>query len=103
MGNLWHELGPFLRVLRPYWRWMSLGIVLSLTALVAAVGLLALAGWFLSATALAGITVISAGMFNFFYPSIGVRLFAFIRTAARYFERLVTHDTTFRILAGMVL
>jgi ATP-binding cassette subfamily C protein CydC len=68
---------------------------------VAAVGLLALAGWFLSAAALAGITAASAGMFNFFFPSIGVRLFAFVRTAARYVERLVAHDTTFRILAGL--
>ena len=80
---------------------MALGTLFGLIAVAAAIGLLSLAGWFLTATALAGLAPASAVAFNFFFPSIGVRLFAFIRTGVRYAERLVTHDTTFRILAGL--
>ena len=101
MRDLLRELRPFFRLLSPYRRRMLLGAGIGLTAVASSVGLLALAGWFLSATAIAGLSVTSAGMFNFFFPSIGVRLFAFVRTAARYFERLVTHDTTLRILTGL--
>jgi len=101
MRDLLGEFRPFFRLISPYRRRMLLGTGIGLGAVVSSVGLLSLAGWFLSATAVAGLSVTSAGMFNFFFPSIGVRLFAFARTAARYFERLVTHDTTLRILAGL--
>jgi ATP-binding cassette subfamily C protein CydC len=101
MREFWRELAPFVRLLHPYRLRMTLGTILGLTAVAAAAGLLALAGWFLTAAALAGLTVTGAGAFNFFFPSIGVRLFAFARIAARYLERIITHDVTFRILAGL--
>ena len=77
---------------------MVLGTGLGLLAMISAVGLLALSGWFISATAYAGLTVATAHLFNFFHPSIGVRIFAIGRTLARYAERIVSHDATFRIL-----
>ncbi|WP_373840407.1 cysteine/glutathione ABC transporter ATP-binding protein/permease CydC, partial [Glaesserella sp.] len=40
-------------------------------------------------------------LFNFFYPSSGVRGLAIGRTVSRYFERLVTHDATFKVLAQL--
>ncbi|RJQ53323.1 MAG: thiol reductant ABC exporter subunit CydC [Desulfobacteraceae bacterium] len=101
MGKLWLDLAPFWRLISPYrWRMLS-GTVSGLLAVSSAVGLLALAGWFLSATALAGVTAAGAMMFNFFFPSIGVRLFAFSRTGSRYLERVLTHDATLRILSGL--
>jgi ATP-binding cassette subfamily C protein CydC len=84
-----------------YWRWMLSGVLLGLLSLISAVGLLALAGWFLSAAALAGLVPASAYLFNVFYPSVGVRVFAISRTLARYGERIVSHDATFRILEGL--
>ncbi|HBO39055.1 MAG TPA: cysteine/glutathione ABC transporter ATP-binding protein/permease CydC, partial [Pasteurellaceae bacterium] len=63
----------------------------------ASIGLLTLSGWFLAATAIAG----AGTLFNFFYPSAGVRGLSIVRTAARYFEKIVTHDITFRILAKL--
>ena len=36
--------------------------------------------------------------FNYMLPAAGVRGAAIIRTAGRYFERLVSHDATFRVL-----
>ena len=101
MRDFWREMAPFVRLLLPYRLRMTLGTILGLIAVAAAAGLLALAGWFLTAAALAGLTVTGAGAFNFFFPSIGVRLFAFARIAARYFERIITHDVTFRILARL--
>ena len=77
---------------------MALGGVLSLLATLAAIGLLSLSGWFIAATAYAGLQVATAKAFNFFLPSIGVRLFAMTRTLARYGERVICHDATFRIL-----
>lgn len=90
-------LFPFLLLYRTHWGRLLLGSILAITSLSASIGLLSLSGWFLAATALAGSSVI----FNFFYPSSGVRGLAIGRTASRYFERLVTHDATFRVLANL--
>ena len=78
-----------------------MGILLGVVAVGCAVGLLSLAGWFLTATAIAGLSAAGAWHFNYFLPSIGVRLFAFGRTLARYGERVVNHDATFRILESL--
>ena len=73
-----------------------LGIVLAIVTLLASIGLLTLSGWFLSGSAVAGF----AGLYSFNYmlPAAGVRGTAITRTAGRYFERLVSHDATFRVL-----
>lgn len=60
-------------------------------------GLLTVSGWFLAATAIAGLGT----LFNFFYPSASVRGLAIGRTVMRYFEKIVTHDATFRILSKL--
>jgi ATP-binding cassette, subfamily C, bacterial CydC len=92
------SLYPFVTMLGRHWKAMALGSGLALMAAVAAIGLLALSGWFLAASALAGMQAATAQMFNFFYPSVGVRLLAIVRTGTRYGERIVSHDATFRIL-----
>lgn len=101
MLKRWRELGPFLKLFRAHLKWMILGILCGLLAVASAVGLLALSGWFISAAAYAGLTVASAQLFNFFHPGIGVRMFAIGRTLARYAERIVSHDATFRILQSL--
>lgn len=92
-----------MRALLPYLalymrhKWMlTLGIVLAIITLLASIGLLTLSGWFLSASAVAGF----AGLYSFNYmlPAAGVRGTAITRTAGRYFERVVSHDATFRVL-----
>lgn len=88
---------PFLSLYRTHWGRLLLGIVLAVLGLSASIGLLSLSGWFLAATALVGSSI----LFNFFYPSSGVRGLAVGRTLTRYFERLVTHDATFRVLANL--
>lgn len=101
MVKLLKELGPFVRRFRPYWRRLAAGSLLGLATLAAGVGLMALSGWFISAAAFAGLAALTAQQFNFFFPSIGVRLFAIGRTAARYAERVVGHDATFRLLKSL--
>ncbi|WP_312344259.1 heme ABC transporter ATP-binding protein/permease CydC [Leclercia sp.] len=92
-----------MRALLPYLalymrhKWMlTLGVALAIVTLLASIGLLTLSGWFLSASAVAGF----AGLYSFNYmlPAAGVRGTAITRTAGRYFERLVSHDATFRVL-----
>jgi ATP-binding cassette, subfamily C, bacterial CydCD len=89
---------PFLKMLGRHWRALALGTALALLATGAAIGLLCLSGWFLAASALAGMHAATALAFNFFYPSVGVRLLAMMRTVTRYGERVVSHDATFRVL-----
>lgn len=87
---------PYLALYRRHKWLLSLGVVLAIVTLLASIGLLTLSGWFLSASAVVGV----AGLYSFNYmlPAAGVRGAAITRTAGRYFERLVSHDATFRVL-----
>ena len=87
---------PYLALYRRHFWLLFLGVVLAIITLLASIGLLTLSGWFLSASAVVGV----AGLYSFNYmlPAAGVRGAAITRTAGRYFERLVSHDATFRVL-----
>ena len=82
-------------------RRLLLGLLLAALTVLAGAGLLGLAGWFIAATAIAGLTAASAVVFDVFMPSAGIRLLAIGRTLSRYGERLVTHDATLAVLAGL--
>ena len=90
-------LRPFIRLFRFAKLPLILGLLLMILGLGSSMALLTVSGWFLAATAIAGLGT----LFNFFYPSASVRGLAIGRTVARYFEKLVTHDATFRILAKL--
>ncbi len=92
---------PFLSLFRRQWLMMLVGLILTFTTLLTGIGLLSLSGWFLSATAVAGLTVATAQVFNFFTPAGGVRFFSIARTASRYGERLATHEATFKLLTQL--
>ena len=81
--------------------WMLAGWMLGLCTLVGSLGLLGLSGWFLSATAVAGLSPLTAQAFNFFVPGAGVRFFAILRTLSRWGERVVSHEATFRLIASL--
>ncbi|KAA2312780.1 ATP-binding cassette domain-containing protein [Puniceibacterium sp. HSS470] len=82
-------------------RWaMARGALLAVTVLVMGAALLGLSGWFITATGLAGLAGIGIA-FDVFRPSAGVRFLALGRAAARYGERLLTHDATLRALAAL--
>lgn len=91
-----NALLPWLALWKRHKGLLTLGVILAVFTLLASIGLLTLSGWFLSASAVAGV----AGLYSFNYmlPAAGVRGAAITRTAGRYFERLVSHEATFRVL-----
>jgi len=79
---------------------LALGALLALLVLATGVALLGLSGWFITAAAAAGLA--GAGLiFDVFSPAAGVRMLAITRTAARYGERLASHDAVLRALAAL--
>ncbi|WP_016854737.1 thiol reductant ABC exporter subunit CydC [Halomonas smyrnensis] len=96
-------LAPWLRLLgRRRGRLLAGGALMAL-ALASAIGLLALSGWFITATGLAGIALAAGGAMTLdvYVPGSGIRGFAVTRTVARYVERLYNHDTVLRLLADL--
>jgi ATP-binding cassette subfamily C protein CydC len=87
-------------LLVPQWRRVLLGTALALATVLANIGLLALSSWFIASMAIAG--SLGAAM-DYTLPAVGVRALAIIRATGRYAERLVNHDTTFRILSSLRL
>lgn len=96
-------LGDLLRLLAgmaPRRLWLG-GALLALLTVLMGMALLGLSGWFIAATALAGLVPATALVFDVFMPSAGIRLLALGRTGTRYAERLVTHDATLAVLAAL--
>lgn len=76
------------------------GAALAIVVLLMGAALLGLSGWFVTASAAAGLAGVGIG-FDFFRPSAGVRFLAMGRAGARYGERMLTHDATLRALAQL--
>lgn len=102
MKQPWSDLKTILSLFLTERRGRTLtGMALATLTLLFGVALLGLSGWFITATAIAGLATATALAFDVFAPSAGIRFLALARTAARYGERMVTHDATLRILAGL--
>jgi ATP-binding cassette, subfamily C, bacterial CydC len=71
--------------------WMVAGVVISLAALVAGVGLMAMSGVLIGTAVAAGVLV----------APIALRALGAARVVLRYIERLTTHAATFRALADL--
>ncbi len=91
-------LRRLLSVLYPVRRWMLGGAGLALLAAFAAIGLMAVSGWFIAAMAVAGATGVAI---NYYTPAAAIRAFAILRSGGRYAERVVTHEATLRGLSGL--
>lgn len=98
-STLWPVLAALARM-APRRLWLG-GALLALLTVLMGMALLGLSGWFITATALAGLLPASAIVFDVFMPSAGIRLLALGRTGTRYAERLVTHDATLAVLAAL--
>ncbi len=98
-----HELWPWLSlILRRPGRLVTGGLLILIT-LLSGMGLLALSGWFITATALTGL-LLAAGVqasLNLYVPGGGIRFFAVARTVARYAERVYNHNTVLRLLTDI--
>ncbi len=94
------DLVPYLKLYKKHWFGLSLGMLLAFLTLLASIGLLTLSGWFLSAAAVAGLTI-ARETFNYMLPGAFVRGFAMGRTAGRWGERVVSHNATFKLLTDL--
>lgn len=98
----WRDMQPVLQLfIKSKPRLLLLGAALAVLTVLMGMGLLGLSGWFITATALAGLHATTAIVFDVFMPSAGIRLLAMGRTLSRYGERLVTHDATLAVLADL--
>ncbi|MBV7297612.1 heme ABC transporter ATP-binding protein/permease CydC [Enterovibrio paralichthyis] len=93
------DLIPFLKLYKKHWFGLTLGMLLSFGTLASAIGLLTLSGWFIAASAVAGL--LATANFNYMLPAAGVRGFSIARTAGRWGERVVSHNATFKLLADL--
>jgi ATP-binding cassette, subfamily C, bacterial CydC len=73
--------------------------LMTVISVAVGVALLGLAGWFIAASAVAGLAV--ASTFSFLFPSAGVQALAWSRTLARYGERITTHRATLDLVAAL--
>ncbi|MGF1910869.1 cysteine/glutathione ABC transporter ATP-binding protein/permease CydC [Vibrio kasasachensis] len=94
------DLIPYLKLYKKHWFGLSLGMLLAFLTLCASIGLLTLSGWFLSAAAVAGLTI-ARQTFNYMLPGAFVRGCAMGRTAGRWGERVVSHNATFKLLTDL--
>ena len=77
----------------PLWRGIALSVLLGLLTVASSVGLMATSAWMISMAALQP-SIAALGV-----SVVAVRFFGITRGVFRYLERLVSHDTTFRLLA----
>jgi ATP-binding cassette, subfamily C, bacterial CydCD len=94
--SIYHS--PFLRLLRflaPYTKWVALAVLLGTLTVGSSVALLATSAHLIAAAAL------QPSIADLSLAIVGVRFFGLSRGILRYLERLVAHNTTFRLLAEL--
>ncbi len=82
----------FITLLKPYRAQVMLSLILGVGTIIAAMGLMSLSGYLLSRAAL------RPPILELMLAITGVRFFGLSRAVLRYFERLVSHDLTFKLL-----
>jgi thiol reductant ABC exporter CydC subunit len=84
-----------LRFLKPFLGLVVLSVLLGAATIASGIGLLGTSAWLISAAALhPSIAVLQVAI-------VGVRFFGLVRGVFRYLERLASHSTNFRLLAGL--
>ncbi len=76
-------------------RWLALAVLLGVLAIGAGIGLMATAGYLISAAAL------QPPILDLTLAIVGVRFFGVARGVFRYLERLVSHDATLKALVRL--
>src|ERR1700744_5715718 len=80
-------------------RGLAAGLALAVLAAATSAALMGLAGWVIVRSGPTGLPVTST--FSWIFPAAGVEALAVVRTAARYGERLTTHEATLQLLARL--
>lgn len=78
-----------------------IGVFWAYFTALSGIALLMLSGWFITATAITGLSI-GAGLvvlFDMYMPGSGIRFFALSRTVGRYIERIYNHDSILRLIS----
>lgn len=86
-------LRRLLTTMLPLWRGVALSVLLGVLTAASSIGLMATSAWLISTASLQP-SIAALGV-----SVVGVRFFGIARGVLRYLERVVSHDTTFRLLA----
>ena len=92
-----HVFFRLLRLARPFWKRMGLAVLLGFGTIASSVGLLATSAYIIAFAAL------QPSIAELQIAIVGVRFFGIARGVLRYLERLVSHNTAFRLLARLRL
>jgi ATP-binding cassette subfamily C protein CydC len=84
-----------LRLATPYWRWMVLSTLLSFLTIGSSIGLLMTSAYIIAKAAL------HPSIAELQVAIVGVRFFGIMRGIFRYLERLVAHESAFRLLTNL--
>jgi ATP-binding cassette subfamily C protein CydC len=87
--------GRLLKLSLPYWPWMSLSVLLGVATIGSSLGLLSASAFIIATAAL------QPSIAELQLAIVGVRFFGISRGVFRYLERLLSHQTTFRLLAKL--
>ncbi len=88
-------IGHLLTLLRPFWRWLLAALLLNVITIGASIALMGTSAWLISRAPLRPtIAELSIAI-------VGVRFFGVTRGVFRYFERLISHEVTFRLLRNL--
>lgn len=88
-------LVKLLKLARPYTWWLLLALITGWATITSSIGLLMTAAWLIAKAAL------QPSFHELQIGIVGVRFFGIARGVLRYLERLVSHSTTFRLLARL--
>lgn len=97
-GRLVNQTFRLRDLIKPSFDLWVISWLLGLVTVISIVGLLMLSGWFLTATALAGMVALGSHSFNYMMPAAIIRMLAIARTAGRYGELMVSHNAIFNLL-----
>jgi len=89
-NNIYKTLFVFLN---PFWKAIFLAILLGFLTIAASIGLMTTSSYIIAAAAL------HPSLGSLMLPITGVRFFGISRAVFRYFERIFSHNTTFKILS----
>jgi ATP-binding cassette subfamily C protein CydCD len=94
-GNALRVLSFLLGFLRPFWPRVLVSVLLGFAAVACGIGLMGASAWIIASAAL------GPSIAELQVAIVSVRFFGIARGFARYGERLVSHDVTFRVLAAL--
>lgn len=96
------HIAPLSQILKKEKIQIIIGILLTLITISSHFILMIISGWFISYSGyLITATYSVALQFNYFYPAAYIRGLFIIKVLSRYWERVSTHDTTFKIITDI--